>query len=246
MESKIFTKKTVCVFDSGIGGLNFLYQCKKIMPYHDYVYVADNYNVPYGNLKSEEILSLAIKAFDVIESFSPSAAVIACNTVTAECASYLRSKYTFPIIGIEPAIKPASKVGGRCLVLATNATAKSKAFARLIDKYGNAETLIYPCTELAKYIEDNIFSLPKKLPDGLLPNVKADSVVLGCTHYSFVKNSIADRYSCPVFDGIDGTVDHLRKILGICNHREVEGEMRFIMGDFNKNRAIFALMDTIM
>jgi glutamate racemase len=231
---------TVCVFDSGIGGLNLLAECVKRIPYINYVYVADNYNVPYGNLSHDKILSLVEGAFKEIEKLRPSAVAIACNTVTAECIDILRKEYTFPIVGMQPAIKQAAREGGKCLILATKATIASKSFGRLIEEYASGNTVIYPCDSLASYIEENIFNLPENLPENLLPSVEADSVVLGCTHYIFAKKSIQKRYHCKIFDGIVGTADHLKTILGTSDHNlQCKGKITFKLGDFNKNKVIF-------
>jgi glutamate racemase len=237
------TDAPVCVFDSGIGGLNLLAECVRLLPWQDFVYVADNYNVPYGNLPTSHILSLARAAFDKINSLNPSAAVVACNTVTAQCIQTLREEYAFPIVGIQPAVKQAAKLGGKCLVLATQATIDSSPFNRLKENYLSGDAIIYPCRDLADYIENNIFSLPDILPETLLPSFnhfKPDSVVLGCTHYCFVKKQIQKKYKCEVFDGILGTANHLVKILGNVNHNNKNiGKINFICGNYSKNKQIY-------
>lgn len=236
-------RRSVCVFDSGIGGINLLFGCVKKIPYLDFIYVADNGNVPYGNLPEGRIRALADAAFEKIAELNPCAAVIACNTVTALCAEQLRKKYGFPILGIQPAIKPAVRRGGRCLVLATAATLKSPSFRELLKRYGGENTVVYACAELAGYIEEHIFSLPDRLPEGLLPDLSADAVVLGCTHYAFASDTIKKRYGCPVFDGVVGTVDHLIDVIG--KEYEIEPEpqkISFLGGDIDKNRAVFDLL----
>lgn len=212
------TKRSVVVFDSGIGGLNLLYECIKRVPTAHYYYVSDNDNVPYGNKSSEEILRLTLCALKDIERLNPAALVVACNTVTARCIDELRRIYPFPVVGIQPAVKPAGEVGGRCLVLATRSTVQSQPFLNLVSRFAPQSTQIVGCEQLAEYIERNIFALPPVLPDGLLPETEADCVVLGCTHYAFVKGAIKRRYGCPVFDGMAGTADHYAKIVGISDH----------------------------
>lgn len=237
---KMTSPPAVCVFDSGIGGLNLLYECAKKLPFVNLYYYADNYNVPYGNLPDEKLFPLVEAAFSKIACKNPAAAVVACNTVTARCIDFLRRKYPFPIVGIQPAVKPAVKVGGRCLVLATEATVKSVAFNKLLSQFPESDIFPYACRDLAEFVERNIFSLPEILPPHLLPDVCADSVVLGCTHYAFVRKQVENKYLCPVFDGMLGTADHLREILGICDHfSEKERIIAFLGGDFNKNREIF-------
>lgn len=229
----------VCLFDSGIGGLNLLKACALRVPYADYFYFADNFNVPYGNLGEEEVNARVLSFFREIDELKPDAAIIACNTVTAECISVLRTKFNFPILGVQPALKQAAALGGEYLVLATEATCKSVAFSELVAKYGR-EAVMFPLKNLAAEIERNIFALDG---DGLaarLPTGNYKSVVLGCTHYIFIKNAIKKRYLCPVFDGMSGTADHLATILGKNDHQAAHnGKIAFFCGDFSKNRAVF-------
>lgn len=232
---------TVCFFDSGIGGLNALSACMRRLPNADYIYVADNGNVPYGNLSPQELLSAADGCFETLAKFAPDAAVIACNTVTAQCAEYLRKKYPFPIIGIQPAVKPAAASGGKCVVLATAATAKSESLRRLIKEYGNGVTQTVVCPELASYIERNIFNLNEEGLDAVLPDLTAQSVVLGCTHYIFAKEYIKRKYACSVFDGIDGTVNRICSVLAAkpCGNALQKPALTFVGGDKIKNKKVF-------
>ena len=83
---------TVCFFDSGIGGLSLLYECVRILPRVDFKYFADNFRVPYGNLTHGELVNTVDRIFSEIEKLNPDAAVVACNTVTAQCIDYLRKQ----------------------------------------------------------------------------------------------------------------------------------------------------------
>ncbi len=209
---------SVVVFDSGIGGLNLLCACAARVPDAHYYYIADTENVPYGNRPHEEIMRLTLSALDGIEELEPAALVVACNTVTANCIDELRHMYSFPVVGIQPAVKQAARCGGRCLVLATKSTIASPSFINLVNRFAPADTTAVGCEQLAAYVEQNVLSLPEELPDGLLPDVRADSVVLGCTHYAFVKRQIESKYNCPVFDGTEGTAAHFLEIMGIADH----------------------------
>lgn len=236
----------VCFFDSGIGGLNLFYNCAKILRGAELYYYADNFKVPYGNLSASEITSNADKIFLEIAKRNPSAAVVACNTVTATCIDYLRAKYGFPIIGIQPAVKPAAAAGS-CTVLATVATAQSAALSELVLRFGNGRTEVIACPQLAAYIENNIFNIDEKEVTAILPEIKADGVVLGCTHYAFVKEIIAKKYGCSVYDGIEGTAARLCRILGISDHQPLEmaklpAKTAFIGGDEDKNARIFKML----
>lgn len=234
----------VCFFDSGTGGLNLMYECRRRLPSADFIYFADNYNVPYGVMTDSKIKNAVEVIFDKIEKYNPSAAVIACNTVTAKCAAYLREKYAFPIIGIQPAVKPAVRNGEKCVVLATPVTAASASVKDLVSHFGNDKTEVVACPDLASYVERNIFNLDADEVLKLLPETKADSIVLGCTHYVFIENIVKTYYKCPVYDGLSGTAAHLCKILGKPDHRtdnisEISGNTAFIGGDEVKNRRVF-------
>ena len=246
----VVKRKCVVVFDSGIGGLNLLYECALRVRDVDYYYVSDSDNMPYGNKSRDEILHLTLNALKVVDELNPIALVLACNTVTANCVRSLRARYSFPVIGVQPAIKSVIGVSDNCLILATNATVNSPEFKRLLNIYNASCACAKGCDGLAKYVEENIFNLPERLPEGLLPDVKADCVVLGCTHYAFVKRQIAAKYKCSVIDGIGGTADHFAKIIGTVDHqtpllgknshfRNKSVKLTFLGGNFEKNSQIF-------
>lgn len=241
--------RTAVVFDSGIGGLNVLRACALHYPQLKYIYAADNYRVPYGNRSGEEVFALASAVLDGAMSYRPDAVVIACNTVTAECISELRRRYPIPVIGMQPAVKPAAKFGGKCLVLATAATANSLNFKNLLSKY-YPEAKVFASQELADYIEKSVFSLPETLPKDLLPDGNFDAAVLGCTHYMFAAKQISRCYSCQIFDGAEGTAARLGEILGISDHQAIKSgktdhagalsvDISFYGGNVDKNSAIF-------
>jgi len=242
MDLSEFSTQKVCFFDSGIGGLNLLYEAAKRLPQAELYYFADNFNVPYGNLSREELVKSVDGIFTEIAKINPAAAVIACNTVTAQCAEYLRGKFPFPIVGIQPAVKEAAKIGGKCVVFATPATAKSDSLNKLIAAYGNDTTEVVACPKFAAFVERNIFDLNEEKLLNLLPDLRADSVVLGCTHYIFVKATVAKKYLCPVFTGCEGTVKRLLALLNAKEGREVAPQSRkiaFIGGDEEKNKRVF-------
>lgn len=250
MEKSQSQKKCVIVFDSGIGGLNILNACAAKYPQLDYVYAADNFNVPYGNISAEEVFGLSTGVLDGAMRFMPSAIVVACNTVTAECIDRLRERYAVPVIGMQPAVKEAAAYGGDCAVLVTRATAESANFNRLIE-HNFSEARVYPCSGLADYIEKNILSLPENLPEGLVKiEGKPDSIVLGCTHYMYLSAQFRRAYGCRIFDGSEGTARRLGKILGISDHlneksgigdhiSEKNSQIVYFSGNINKNRRIY-------
>ena len=199
-------------FDSGIGGLTVLAACKKYFKEGIFYYYGDNEHAPYGNLSPEKIKCYVHKIFNIFSRLRVRAVVIACNTVTAVCIEELRKKYPFPIIGAEPAINTAASHGGEVLALVTRATYESERFRRLCERAQKnfPESKLRPvaCDDLAGEIERNLivgsFDCRPFLPEG-----RADAVVLGCTHYVYVKEDIHKHYGCEVFDGNEGIARRL-------------------------------------
>ena len=205
-------KGGVVFFDSGIGGLTVLAECKKRLPNATFYYYGDNARAPYGNLSSGQIERYVFEIFESLECLQPSAAVIACNTVTALCVESLRKKYPFPIIGAEPAVFSAAKGGGEIFVLATKATCQSERFRKLCErakeKYPNAEIRPFACELLAGTIEKHLTD-PGFDFSPLFPKGKPASVVLGCTHYVFIKEQMQAFYGAPIYDGNAGMANRL-------------------------------------
>ena len=227
----------IVFFDSGVGGLTLLRECARRMPGENFVYFGDNGNAPYGNRPKSEIRAFAFRAFDMFARMPVRAAVIACNTVTALCADDLRAAYHFPVVGVEPAVRPAAERGGKVLLLATRATLESGRVRRLIGACaGNAEIIPFCPARLAGEIEKNIFDLSAVRLEEHLPRGRFDAVVLGCTHYIFLRERIAGFYKCSIFDGNAGTADHLTKILNICsqNWADFEQKSPVFCGKFKK------------
>ncbi len=203
----------IAFFDSGIGGLTVLDTCKKYLPNEIFYYYGDNRRAPYGNLPMDTISAYVEEAFDVFSKLRVKAAVLACNTATAVCVEDLRKKYPFPIIGAEPSVLPAASGGGEVLVLSTCATKNSARFARLTEKalarYPSVSITSVACPTLAEEIEKNIRKKGYSYAH-LLPPANPTSVVLGCTHYVYVKTQIEAFYRCPVYDGNEGIAKRLR------------------------------------
>lgn len=107
--------RSVCLFDSGIGGLNVLFACRRILPDEKFVYYGDNERAPYGNLPEEAVKAYVYEAAETLAEYHPKALVLACNTATAHCARALRNMYPFPVIGSYPPLLAAGKHGGEGL-----------------------------------------------------------------------------------------------------------------------------------
>lgn len=212
------------VFDSGVGGISVLRSLDARLPRENFLYFGDSANAPYGDKTSGEILRLSEVITDrMIREDGVKAVVIACNTATSAAAAYLRAKYPeIPIIGEEPAIKPAAEEhpGGRILIMATAATLKLEKFQKLYHRMEeDAEFITVSCSGLADRIEQGNLDAPD-LADLLGTLIgryrgQVDGVVLGCTHYPLIRKQILQVIgeSVPLYDGGAGTARELERVL---------------------------------
>ncbi len=210
------SKGGVFFFDSGIGGLTVLHECRLRLPYIPFYYYGDNQNAPYGNKSIAEITYLAQNAFRFAQTLAPVCAVVACNTVTALCIDELRKMAPFPVVGVEPALIPALEKYRSACVLSTKATYQSERFERLCigakKRFPNATLSAFACSSLAGEIERHILE-PNYDYTPFLPRYRTEAVVLGCTHYTYVKKQIENFYSAPVFDGNEGVANRLFRLI---------------------------------
>ncbi len=214
----------VAVFDSGLGGLSTLIELRKLMPGEDFLYYGDFANSPYGTKSAEEVKRLAFECVKYLLSRKVKAIVIACNTATSAAAGSLRECYDFlPIIGAEPAIKPAVlyKSGSNVLVMATSMTLAEEKFKTLSQSLKDKANIIpLPCPGLVEFVERGDTDSPELcsfLKEHIEKNirVKIDSVVLGCTHYPFVANVVSKIVGrdVPIFDGNKGIAKECKRRL---------------------------------
>jgi len=188
------------VFDSGVGGVSVLRELRSALPRHDLTYVADSKYVPYGT-KSPELIrerSSAIVRF-LVERRQSTIIVIACNTATTHAVDGLRRDFpAVPIVGTEPAIKPAAHAtrSGVVGILATGATLAGERVTNLIERNAERiEVVTQPCPGLVEQVEAGNLSGPatvellRRYVDPLLAR-GADAIVLGCTHYNFLQPTI--------------------------------------------------------
>lgn len=192
---------TVLVFDSGIGGLSIYNEIYNKIPYLRYIYAFDNEMFPYGDKSSEFLIKRVSHIIDtIIESYSIDLAVIACNTASTICLPSLRSKFSFPIVGVVPAIKPASIITkNKCIgLLATKATIQRAYTSNLIKEFApDCNVKLLGLSELA-YIAENklqgiavdMQQLEMLMQPWLNLLVIPDTIVLGCTHYPFIKDEL--------------------------------------------------------
>ena len=216
-------------FDSGIGGLTVLHQALRFLPHEDYLFYADTLHVPYGEKTKEEVREYILDAVDFIAAQKVKALVIACNTATSIVIEELRTRYDFPVIGIEPAVKPAiERWAGKqkkVLVLATNLTLKEKKYNDLVQRIGQGESVdSLPLPGLVQFAENFVFDEEKIVPYlekelSLFDLKQYGTVVLGCTHFPYFENSLRRVFPKDVdfISGSIGTAKHLKQILELKN-----------------------------
>lgn len=186
--------KPIGVFDSGVGGLSVLHEIRRALPGEDLLYVADSGHAPYGDKSQQFIEQRSIAITEFLVSQNAKAIVVACNTATGAAVATLRSRFSLPIIAMEPAVKPAAAntKSGVIGVLATSRTLASDNFVKLFARYGeDVEILGQACPGLVEQVEAGDLSGDKTrllLGRYVLPLLErgADTLVLGCTHYPFL------------------------------------------------------------
>ena len=205
-KSVLTTNSPIGVFDSGIGGLTVVDCIKEQLPNEQLIYIADNLHAPYGDKSDDFIIERVNHIAAYFISQHVKAIVVACNTATAVAIDQLRAKVNIPIIGVEPAIKPAVQTSKtqKIAILTTQATAQNKRFNTLVTTFSpnaissveslneNTRILIQPCPGLVEQIEQGQITSAKTrelLLQYLEPLQKQeiDTLVLGCTHYPMLK-----------------------------------------------------------
>lgn len=229
------------VFDSGLGGISVLREIYKLMPNERYYFFGDSKNAPYGTKSVAKVKALSEAIVeDFIQQKKVKAIVIACNTATSAAATYLRQKYPeIPIVGLEPAVKPAvlHQTDSKVLVMATPLTLKEEKFNHLMERFSDqGEIIKLPAPKLVEFVEKGELSsseLYAYLEDILAPyKENVDSVVLGCTHFPFVKKAIQDVIGkdVAVFDGGAGAARELKHLLTqkqLLSPNQTVGEITF-------------------
>ena len=225
----------IAVFDSGAGGIGVLREVQNCLPFENLFYFGDSANAPYGERSTIEVRELVLGHAAHLLRFSK-ALVLACNTATAVAVDALRARYPdTPIIGMEPALRPAACVcpHPHVLVLATAATLREQKFASLLKKSAQTATVTaLPAPGIVRLVELGMANSPEM--DAYLATLFApvshriDAVVLGCTHFPFAKDALrrALGASIPLFDGARGTALELARrlsVAGLCNSKAARG-----------------------
>ena len=218
------------VFDSGVGGLSVLRHIRAQLPHENLIYLADSGYAPYGAKPEHVVAERSVAVAQFLVAQGAKALVVACNTATVAAIKLLRAHYpTMPIVGVEPGLKPAAAASrnGKVAVLATDVTLAGEKFLLLRDQVSsasNAVFLLQGCPGLVDQIELGEFDSDRTqamLEAYLLPLLAegVDTVVLGCTHYPFVRVSIegilakAGRADVVLIDTGDAVARQLARLL---------------------------------
>ena len=238
-------------FDSGVGGLSVLKEALKIMPNENYIYFGDSINAPYGMKSAKEVRDLTFKAVEFLLNKGVKGIAIACNTATSAAVAELRTVYpNLPLVGIEPALKPAVELNkeGDILIMATAMTLKEEKFKRLMERYKERASIIpVPCPGLMEFIEEGKFQ-GEEIEEYLLDKIntykreKIAAIVLGCTHYPFIKETLIKIVGedVDIIDGGLGTAKELRRRLrdnGLLTESNDKGSIE-IINSSNKKELI--------
>lgn len=234
--------ESIGVFDSGVGGLSVLTELVRLMPHEDFVFLADEAYLPYGDKPQHEIAERVQQVGDYFHELPCKALVIACNTATAAGATALRNTYPdWPIVGIEPAVKPAALMtrSGRVGILATINTVASERFKNLVQRFDEVATVYArPCPGLVELIEQHPMN-PVAVRSLLGPHIQAllalqvDVIVLGCTHYPFVSAIIRELAGpgVQILDTGQPVAKHAMDKLqaaGLLSHSDQAGSVKFL------------------
>lgn len=210
------------VFDSGVGGISVLQHLVCELPGEDFHFFGDSAHAPYGGKRPEEVCELSCRIADRMVAEGAKALVIACNTATSAAAPALRARYPqMPVVGVEPALKPAVLAGGdgKVIVMATEVTLSLEKYQRLEERWDQTDQVDpVACPGLVELVERGDLDAPEliDLLERLVGDYrgKVDRVVLGCTHYPFVRQQIARVLGdVRFFDGGAGTARQLRRLL---------------------------------
>ncbi|MFA7158172.1 MAG: glutamate racemase [Kiritimatiellia bacterium] len=209
----------IAIFDSGIGGVTVLKNALEHLPEAEYLYYADTGNAPYGVKQKHEVMDCVLRAFEFLSKMDIHAAVVACNTATSAAIAELRRRFKFPIIGMEPAVKPAlaGNAGKKILLLATSLTLRESKLEELITALdGRQKIHKHALDKLVLYAEkfdfnsDDVAQYIKRELSGV-DFEKFETIVLGCTHfiyYADIIRKMAGKHVA-VIDGNEGTVRNL-------------------------------------
>ncbi|HZK24855.1 MAG TPA: glutamate racemase [Oscillospiraceae bacterium] len=217
-------EKPIAFFDSGVGGLSVLAVAVHCLPHEDFIYYGDTAHAPYGRKSKAEVQALSLQVAEILMARGCKALVVACNTATSAAVHLLREQLPIPVIGMEPAVKPALEHGdqGKVLVMATPLTLQEEKFHDLCQRceVDLAKVLLVPCPTLVELVEQGCIAgrqVEQELVKifAAIDTSSVATVVLGCTHYLFLKEALTRIFPLGVsfIDGNLGTVRQLTRVL---------------------------------
>lgn len=217
------------IFDSGIGGLSVFREIRKLLPEQGYIYYSDSAHCPYGDKSKEYIIDRARSITRRLMGMGAEIVVVACNTATAAAISTLRKEFPIKFIGMEPAIKPAAALTktGVVGVLATAGTLKAEKYLDTREKWAQSITVVEHIgegfVELVEKGQTSGAEAETVVQNSLVPLLEAgaDTIVLGCTHYPFLADTIkkvaaahgADGNSLHLIDPAPAVARHLLEVM---------------------------------
>ena len=219
-------KSPIIFIDSGIGGLPYLEWLKNRLPDESFVYLADNKNFPFGTKTKEALIRIMTESMEMLtREYNPKAAVIACNTASVISLPSLRERFSYPIVGVVPAIKPAALLSmkKRIGLMASNRTIEDSYTENLINDFASdCEVYKLIGTDIIDFIENSLYKSTEAEKSAVLkPAVEffkkadVDIVVLGCTHFLFLENELGTMLGDEIslIDSRDGVGNQIIRIL---------------------------------
>jgi glutamate racemase len=227
---RVSNPAAVGAFDSGVGGLSILSEIRRLLPAEDLIYMADSGHCPYGVKPIDSIRQRALEVTDFLVSLKVKAVVVACNSACVAGLDLVRARHPeLPVIGVEPAVKPAHELtrNGKIGILATNLTLNGERFSVLVNTYGkDIEVYTQPAPGLVELVEEGKVAAPEtedllhKYLDSLLEK-EIDTLVLGCTHYPFLRNLI-QKICGPEVNVLDTGLAVARQTERVLEHQDLK------------------------
>jgi len=247
-------KNPIGIFDSGVGGLTVLNAIHKLMPTENLIYVADSQFTPYGEKSEKQIETRVLTIAGHLNKQNVKAIVVACNTATAAAVNTLRERFPIlPIIGLEPALKPAAEntQNGRVGVIATRATLDSQKYQDLKNKVAENIELTEKASPLFVNLVENAHKITNpeltliKTELAIFKQANVDSLVLGCTHYPFLTTAISTIMGSDVTlyeSGLPVAQELHRRLSGKRNSSTKKGKIKYFSSAPQKSQDAFELI----
>ena len=223
--------------DSGLGGLSVLIEAVREMSSEDFLYFGDSANAPYGTRPQEEIKRLTYAVVEKLLDKGIKGLAVACNTATSAAVRSLREDYPdLPIVGIEPAIKPAVECnkGGRIIVMATPMTIGQQKYKDLVERFrGDCDLVSVSCPGLMEFVEEGDLEGPE-LTAFFDTHLKkyltedTETIVLGCTHYPFIRPQLKAYLNNDAISIIDGSLGTARELKRRLSEKGLLKEMNLL------------------